>query len=435
MNWRFFGAAAIVYLILPTVNAQSTLAQKSINLAARTSVPAPRPEAAPEPGRPGHALIVVGVLEDSGTPFGNQAVAQLWSEDAPPVYSVTQQGARASFDGLQSHHYMIRVSAAGYETAEQHLETFPNDTYYQAIFRLKRKPSPPTEDLSSLEPKQDELASKSATPAPGVLKIPSHSWRPNAVDQETVTIADGIVCPTATVLDRAMQRADELVQNANRFAATEQVLHEDLDDAGKVLLTERQKFDYVVSITQLSSGDLDVDEFRNGSEGHTDFPAHIATLGLPSLAFLFHERYRNDYNFDCRGLSEWRGHATWLLDFRQKPDRKSRIRGYNVDGTLYPVSLKGRAWIAADTFEVMRMEADTMKPISEIRLRGEHQAIEYAPVHFRTVDTELWLPARADLYFDFRNHKYHRVHTFSSYLLFSVSATEKIGMPKELSEK
>lgn len=111
-------------------------------------------------------------------------------------------------------------------------------------------------------------------------------------------------------------------------------------------------------------------------------------MGLPSLAFVFHERYRNDYRFDCRGLGEWHGRTAWLVDFQQRPDRKSRIRGYDVQDTLYPVSLKGRAWIAADSFEVMRMEADTMKPVPQINLRDEHQTIQYAPVHFRTGDTE-----------------------------------------------
>jgi hypothetical protein len=48
-----------------------------------------------------------------------------------------------------------------------------------------------------------------------------------------------------------------------------------------------------------------------------------------------------------------------------------------------------------------------------IKLRSEHQTIEYAPVHFQTTDTELWLPASAEIYFDFRNHKYHRVHSLS----------------------
>ena len=158
-------------------------------------------------------------------------------------------------------------------------------------------------------------------------------------------------------------------------------------------------------------------------------------MGLPSLAFVFHERYRNDYRFDSRGLGEWHGRAAWLVDLQQRPDRKSRIRGYDVQDTLYPVSLKGRAWIAADSFEVMRMEADTMKPVPQINLRDEHQTIQYAPVHFRTGGTELWLPASADLYFDFQRHRYHRVHSFDSYLLFSVSVSQKIGTPKQVAQK
>jgi hypothetical protein len=83
----------------------------------------------------------------------------------------------------------------------------------------------------------------------------------------------------------------------------------------------------------------------------------------------------------------------------------------------------------------MRMGADTMKPVPQINLRDEHQTIQYAPVHFRTGDTELWLPASADLYFDFQHHRYHRVHSFDSYLLFSVSVSQKIGTPKQVAQK
>lgn len=45
------------------------------------------------------------------------------------------------------------------------------------------------------------------------------------------------------------------------------------------------------------------------------------------------------------------------------------------------------------------------------------------PVFFKTTRTELWL---ASLYFDFRHHKYHRMHSFSSYQLFSVTARKSI---------
>jgi len=150
---------------------------------------------------------------------------------------------------------------------------------------------------------------------------------------------------------------------------------------------------------------------------------------------VFHSQYRNDFNFNCEGLGEFQGRATWIVYFQQRPDLPSRIRGYSINGVLHPVALNGRAWIAADSFQVVRMEADITKPMPQIKLRDEHQVIEYRPVLFQKSNTEMWLPATANLYFDFRNHKYHRVHSFSSYLLFSVSASEKIGTPKQLKKK
>jgi tetratricopeptide (TPR) repeat protein len=260
------------------------------------------------------------------------------------------------------------------------------------------------------------------------------SWRPPGVDEERIQVATGVACPASTVLDGVMNRVDEFVTNVNRFAATEHVVHEALTSTGKVISTEKRKFDYVVSINSLPSGDLDVDESRDGSDSYDGFPDGIATLGLPSLALVFHQRYRSDYNFTCEGLGELHEHATWIVHFQQRADRPSRIRGYDIEGRLYPVALKGRAWIAADTFQVMRMEADLMSPVPKIKLRDEHQAIEYRPVYFEKSKSEMWLPASADLYFDFRHHKYHRTHTFDGYLLFSVTATEKIGMPKEVTQ-
>src|SRR6185437_11493434 len=102
-----------------------------------------------------------------------------------------------------------------------------------------------------------------------------------------------------------------------------------------------------------------------------DFPDRIATLGLPSLALVFHERYRDGYVFDCEGLGEWNNQATWLIHFRQRADRVPRIRGYNIGGVLYPIGLTGRAWIAADSFQILHMEADLINPIPKIKLRYE----------------------------------------------------------------
>ena len=421
MIWKFSGAALVTFLLF-TFNPQTI---------AKAQTPAANDEPASTiaaalpftPGRSGSsamvpartATIVVRVVDSSGVPLKRQAVVQLLSGDAaataaPIGLAATRPSSSAIFQGLQAHLYTIEASAAGYDTARLQLRTYPHDTYYQAVLRLHPKPA-----------------------ASG--GIPWHSWHPEGVDQEELPMAAGVVCPAQTVLDNTTQRVDELVADVNRFDAIEHIFNQDISNSGRVLSTEHRKFDYVVSINKLPTGFLAVNESRNGTDGYVNFPDQIETLGLPTLALVFHQDYRDGYQFHCEGLGEWRGQATWLMHFRQRADRAPRIRGYNIGGVLYPISLVGRAWVSAATFQIVHMEADLMDPLPKIKLRYEHQAIDYGPVLFQQGHTDLWVPTRTSLYFDFRGHKYHRIQSYSHFLLFSVTATEKISPPKQVALK
>ncbi|HYL84497.1 MAG TPA: hypothetical protein VE263_09700, partial [Candidatus Angelobacter sp.] len=70
-------------------------------------------------------------------------------------------------------------------------------------------------------------------------------------------------------------------------------------------------------------------------------------------------------------------------------------------------------------------------PAPEIRLLRDHQLIEYGPVSFRQNSTQLWLPKSADWYCNISGHRFHRRHTFSQFLLFSVEDKQKISAPPE----
>ena len=65
----------------------------------------------------------------------------------------------------------------------------------------------------------------------------------------------------------------------------------------------------------------------------------------------------------------------------------------------------------------------------EIRLLSEHQIVDYGPVPFARKNTSLWLPKSAEIYFEFRKHRYHRRHGFDHYMLFSVDSQEKRKEP------
>jgi hypothetical protein len=101
-----------------------------------------------------------------------------------------------------------------------------------------------------------------------------------------------------------------------------------------------------------------------------------------------------------------------------------------MDGPSYPVALKGRAWILADSFQVARLETDLITPVPEIKLFADHTAIEYGPVRFQKRNVEMWLPQSAEVFYDWRGKRIHRRHSFSNYLLFAVDEKQRISDPK-----
>ena len=264
-------------------------------------------------------------------------------------------------------------------------------------------------------------------------KLSIRTWEPPGIDDVRPPVAPDVTCPV-DVIDKAGTRVKELVDDLAKFSATEEMLHEDLDELGHPVTSEMRKFDYVVAISEPERGTLLVNEFRTGLSDVGDFPGHIATLGVPSLAFVFHPDARDYYEMTCEGLGEWHSLAAWLLHFRQRTDQPNHLHAYTVGTAFVPAGLKGRAWISADTMQIVRVETELLEPLPKIQLLSEHQAVEYGPVLFKNKNTELWLPKTADLYFAFRRHRYHRRHSFDHFKLFSVDSNQKITGPKDTNE-
>jgi hypothetical protein len=215
----------------------------------------------------------------------------------------------------------------------------------------------------------------------------------------------------------------------NSITATETLEHDVIDAHGFPSKHESRNFVYVASLQETRPGFYNIQEFRNGKTGQEIFPDRLGTFGLTSLVMIFHPSYRDGYEFSCEGLSHWHGSKAWQMHFRQRPDKPSRIRGYTIDKHVFPVALKGRAWIAADSFQIVSLETDLVAPVPEIPLNAEHISIEYAPVQFHAYKKELWLPQSAELFVDFGVRRIHRSHHFSEYMLFAVEETQKISAP------
>jgi hypothetical protein len=236
-------------------------------------------------------------------------------------------------------------------------------------------------------------------------------------------------CPLRTIEREAGKRVSGFVDAVNRIAATESLENEVVDRFGHPVRHTSRSFSYVASVEQIRPGFYTMEEYRNGSMDLDQFPEGIATLGLTALVMVFHPVYVENYDLVCEGLSRRRGGLAWQVHFRQKPDMPARLRSYRVNNASYPISLRGRAWISTDTFEIERLETDLVSPVPKIKLRAEHIALEYMPVQFLSHHTELWLPESADLYFDFAHHRMHRRHYFRDYMLFTVDEHQQISLP------
>jgi Flp pilus assembly protein TadD len=258
-------------------------------------------------------------------------------------------------------------------------------------------------------------------------------WLPPDVDSAVPAVEPGVTCSLDDVLKKASARVQELPAVVDRYTATEVLHHEDVNNAGNAEGIADMSFNYLASVRDIKNekyGEaLDVQEYRNGSTGTEMFPNREGSVGLPSIVLIFHPLLIGDFEMKCEGLSRAQGGFAWQVYFRQRADKESRIRRYRIAGHVYPIALKGRAWIDANTFEIVRLETDLREAHPELKLNAEHLIMEYGPVRFKSRNEQLWLPASAEYYAVRRGKRFHRRHSFTNYILFSVEDKQKIGEP------
>jgi hypothetical protein len=237
-------------------------------------------------------------------------------------------------------------------------------------------------------------------------------------------------CSLDEVLPHVSAHAREFVDNVNRITATEVLDLERRHRNGKLEEALHNKVRYVANIQIVDSRYLTVDEYRDGSAALSGF---IKATGSPALVLVFHPLNRDEFEITCKGLSTWQDTPVYLLSFQQRPDRPNVMSEFRTPRGRYTVSLKGMAWVDASTFQVVHLETDLMKPVPDLFLDVEHQALNYAPVVFAARDVRLWLPQSVDISVYFGSKQFTARHLYSNYQLFVVDTGQKIGKPKEVS--
>jgi len=313
----------------------------------------------------------------------------------------------------------------GIQALKTFVQTNPSNTAIPQVKALITKIEQRAAGLTSTEGTQPDTDLALAASAPS---LPESAWGPPGVDELKPPVAPGVTCPYQQVMEGSGERVKQFVDNITKFAAVEDLLHEQLDKAGNPFTKETRKFTYVASITEEQPGFLQTDEYRNLRYGIADLPDHIVTSGSMTLALIFHPDMRDNFEMSCEGLGDWHGQSAWLVHFRQRDDKPNRFAEYNVGSQHYPMNMKGRAWITTDNLQIVRVDAELVKPLPQLAV--QHQIAEYGPVHFQKKNLDLWLPQNVDIFLEMNRHYYYRRHSYDHYQLFSTDSIEKAGLVK-----
>lgn len=296
-------------------------------------------------------------------------------------------------------------------------------------------PSAVTAEVAGAKVGSESAHSGDAAASPAVpdSRMSSHgsNWTPPSLDTPFQPADPALSCNLPDILHRAGARAIQLYKDLQSFSAQEKIEYQTLDHKGYLKDAETGIYDYVVLFQQTARG-TEVEESRRPKRGK-HVPAIVSQdVGLPEMALMFLPEIQGDYAMKCEGSTEWRGQRAQVVGFAQRQNKASHTLSFrDQGGVVHTARLKGRAWIKADSSEVIHLESGLMEGIPNTNVRQWYLSADYAPVEFHTRNIQLLLPQRVDAYCDFDDHQSIVHHTFSDFMLFSVQTNQNVKLEKK----
>jgi Flp pilus assembly protein TadD len=309
---------------------------------------------------------------------------------------------------------------------------FPNDP---SATEAKKRLATLNASPAAATPESKELVS---LPVPVIssfelFSASERTWAPPDIDSREYPLAQDAACSAEEILPRAEQRIRSQLQNFEKFTATEHIDHQEIDRLGRPGPVKSRDFSYIVFVNRYEGDSFFLQEDRYSTGKDSGFPTSLATTGLNNLGVaILQPVTRGEFVYRCEGLAGIREKATWQIRFQEKKESRGGVREWRRDGKLFRVPLKGRVWISATSFDVLRIETDLLEPVQILGLTRDHLLVDYGPVNFVTSTTTLWLPWSAEMHMELHGHRYHHKHYLTDYMLFEVDTNHKIGKPKEV---
>jgi len=309
---------------------------------------------------------------------------------------------------------------------------FPNDPVVpKAKEKLKR--------TAEWRPEDGTAATANISPvvAPAAMMVPvvERPWAPPDIDSKEYRLASNAPCQIDEVLAHALHRMNAQMENFEKFTATERIEHQEVDRVGMPGPVQSRDFYYIVFVHPFKDNSVYLEENRTSLTNVDAFPTSLATTGLNSLGVsVLQPAYSTDIAYECEGLTNVRGEAAWQIRFQDERTTGTSMRQWRKAGRLYDIPIKGRIWVAAASFDLLRIETDLIHPVSQLELDRDHLSVDYGPVDFESGKARLWLPWSAEMYMELHRKRYHHKHFLTDYMLFAVDTSHKVNNPKPPAE-
>ena len=282
--------------------------------------------------------------------------------------------------------------------------------------------------LAELEDEQREEMVVPESKRSRETSMPSaKEWQSDDIEETAAPVVEDATCPLPQILQDTSQRQTQLVENIQSFTATEQIENIEFRKNGKTRRSNSELFSYLAEIKENHDRGFLVYEYRT-QKGESD-RLPLADTGTAALALMFHPKLIGNLEIHCEGRTDLQGTSAWQLRFKEGPDPRKSFSALDTKDSRHPIRLKGRAWISADNYQVLRLETDLAARMPEINLQVYHFDVAYSPVDFAKQQFRLWLPERALVYIDFQGRRYQRVHRFSQFQLFLVNTEHRETEP------
>jgi hypothetical protein len=226
------------------------------------------------------------------------------------------------------------------------------------------------------------------------------------------------------LLDRTGRGVEIFWQQVASFACTELVTQEKIGKNNRTKYKEDSAFDYL-ALARVQENDLSVEELRMPKKkvsDKTDHPPLLATNGFPTLLLIFHPKYRDNYRYEMgSGCGENSGMI--CVRFEHISGMPSTC-ALQLRDRLYPLELRGTAWIDAESGSIQKMVAGLKSPMKDINIEGLSIEVTYQSQAFPSDPGGKWLPAAAVINVQTALQHWRNIHRYSEYKRFTVESLE-----------